>query len=75
MKLKPGVKPMFCRALKVTLALQYQVKKELAKLEAQGNLEPVELGGVMNATRAVWQRKKTDLFDYALNTKSMPRSK
>ena len=50
--------PSFCRARKAPRALQAQVKKELAKLEAEGIIAPVEPGGVKNASPVVWQRKK-----------------
>ena len=56
--LKPDAKPVFCRARKVPLAMEDQVKIELAKLQAQGIIAPVDPGGVMNASPDVWQRKK-----------------
>ena len=57
-KLKPDAKPVFCRARKVPLAMETQVKAELEKLQEQGIIAPVEPGGVMNALPVVWQRKK-----------------
>ena len=61
-KLKPDAKRVFCRARKVPLAMEDQVKIELAKLRAQGIIAPVDPGGVMNASPVVWQRKKDGSF-------------
>ena len=62
-KLKPDAKPVFCRARKVPLAMEDdQVKIELAKLQTQGIIAPVDPGGVMNASPVVWQRKKDGSF-------------
>ena len=61
-KLKPDTKPDFLRARKVPLAMEDQVKIELAKLQAQGIIAPVDPGGVMNASPVVWQRKKNGSF-------------
>ena len=61
-KLKPDAKPVFCRARKVPLAMEDQVKSELAKLQAQGIIAPVDPGGVMNASPVAWQRKKDGSF-------------
>ena len=52
-KLKPDAKPVFCRARKVPPAMEDQVKIELAKLQAQGIIAPVDPGGVMNASPVV----------------------
>ena len=61
-KLKPDAKPVFCRARKVLLAMEDQVKIELAKLQARGIIAPVNPGGAMNASPVVWQRKKDGSF-------------
>ena len=58
MKLKADAKTMFCRIRKVPLALQDQVKKELAKLESQGIIELAEPSGVTNASPVVMAKKK-----------------
>ena len=55
-KLKPDAKPVFCRARKVPLAMEDQVKIELTKLQGQGIIASVDPGGVMNASTVVWQR-------------------
>ena len=60
--LKADAKPVFCRARKVPLAMKAQVKIELAKLQAQGIIAPVDPGGVMNAWPVVWQRMKDGSF-------------
>ena len=42
--------------------MEAQVKIELAKLQAQGFIGPVDPGGVMIASPVVWQRKKDGPF-------------
>ena len=42
--------------------MEDQVKIELAKLQVQGIIAPVDPGGVMNASPVVWQRKKDGSF-------------
>ena len=61
-KLKPDAKPVFCRARKVPLAMEDQVKIELAKVQAQETVAPVDPEGVINASPVVWQRKKDVSF-------------
>ena len=61
-KLKPNAKPVFCRARKVPLAMEDQVRIELAKFQAQGIIAPVDPGGAMNASPVAWQRKKDGFF-------------
>ena len=61
-KLKPDAKPVFCRARKSPLAMEDQVKIELAELQAQEIIAPVDPAGVMNASPVVWQRKKDGSF-------------
>ena len=55
---KSDAEALFCRARKVPFALQDQIKKDLAKLEARGIIQPVEHGGVRNALPVVWQIQK-----------------
>ena len=57
-KLIPGKQPMFCKAKKIPLHLQDRVKEKLETMVRQGILEPVQPGGVTNASPVVWQRKK-----------------
>ena len=73
-KLKPDATYMFCRARKVSLASQGQVKTESATLESQGIKKPVEPGGVICASSVIWQRKRTGLFDFALGLKDKLKS-
>ena len=42
--------------------MEDQVNIELAELQAQGIIAPVDPGGVMNALPVVWQRKKDGSF-------------
>ena len=49
---------MLCKARKVPLPLQDQVTEKLEQMVRQGILEPVQPGGVTNASPVVWQRKK-----------------
>ena len=58
-KLIPGTQPMFCKVRKVPLPLQDKVTEKLEQMVRQGILEPVEPGGVTNASPVVWQRKKS----------------
>ena len=62
MKQKQDAKLMWKSDRKVSLALQDQVKKRLTELEDQGIEEPVELGGVINASHVVLRRKKDASF-------------
>ena len=55
MKLKPDAKPIiFC----APLALKAPVKKELSELYAQGIIEPVKPGGVINVSPVVLPSKE-----------------
>ena len=47
-KLKPNAKSRFWRSWKVPVAFLDQLKKVLFELEAQGTMEHVEPGGVIN---------------------------
>ena len=58
-KLIPGTQPMFCKARKTTLPLQDKVKEKLEQMVRQGIIEPVQPGGVTNASPVVWQKKKS----------------
>ena len=58
-KLIPGTQPMFCQARKIPLPLQDKVTEKLEQMVRQGILEPVQPGGVTNASPVVWQRKKS----------------
>ena len=49
-KLIPGLQPMFCKARKKPLPLQDRVKEKLETMVRQGILEPVQPGGVTNAS-------------------------
>ena len=55
-KLIPGSQPMFCKARKMPLPLQDRVKEKLETMVRQGILEPVQPGGVTNASPVVWQQ-------------------
>ena len=58
-KLIPGTQPMFCKARKIPLPLQDKVTEKLEQMVRQSILEPVQPGGVTNASPVVWQRKKS----------------
>ena len=55
----PGTQPMFCKARKIPLPLQDKVTEKLEQMVRQGILEPLQPGGVANASPVVWQRKKS----------------
>ena len=55
----PGTQPMFCKARKIPLPLQDKVTEKLEQMVRQCILEPVQPGGVTNASPVVWQRKKS----------------
>ena len=50
---------MFCKARKIPLLLQDKVTGKLEQVVRQEILEPVQPGGVTNASPVVWQRKKS----------------
>ena len=58
-KLIPGTQKMFCKARKIPLPLQDKVTEKLEQMARQGILEPVQPGGVTNASPVVWKRKKS----------------
>ena len=58
-KLIAGTQPMFCKARKKPPALQDKVTEKLEQMVRQGILEPVQPGGVTNASPVVWQREKS----------------
>ena len=58
-KLILGTQPLFCKARKIPLPLQDKVTEKLEQMVRQGVLEPVQPGGVTNASPVVWQRKKS----------------
>ena len=64
-KLRPGSQPMLYKARKIPLPLPDMVKEKLETMVRQGILEPVQPGGVINASPVVWQRKKMELWDSA----------
>ena len=55
----PGSQPMFCKARKIPLPLQDKVTEKLEQMVGEGILEPVQPGGVTNASPVVCQRKKS----------------
>ena len=57
-KLIPGSQPMFCNARQISLP-QDTVRETLEHLVRQGILEPVQPGGVTNASPVACQRKET----------------
>ena len=68
-KLIPGSQPMFCKARKIPLPLQDRVKEKLETMVRQGILEPVQPGGVTNASPVVWQRKKNGALRLCVDLK------
>ena len=58
-KLIPGTQPVFCKARKIPLPLQDKVTEKLKQMIRQGILEPVQPGGVTNASPVVWQINKS----------------
>ena len=68
-KLIPGSQPMFCKARKIPLPLQDRVKEKLETMVRQGILEPVQSGGVTNASPVVWQRKKNGALRLCVDLK------
>ena len=50
---------MFCKAKEIPLPLQDKVTEKLEQMVRQGIFEPVQPGGVTNASPVVWQRKKS----------------
>ena len=68
-KLIPGSQPMFCKSRKVPLPLQDRVKEKLETMVRQGILEPIQPGGVTNASSVVWQRKKNGALRLCVDLK------
>ena len=59
-KLIPGTQPMFFKARKIPLPHQDKVKEKLEQIVIQGIREPVQPGGVTNASPVVWQKRKVE---------------
>ena len=57
-KLIPGSQRMFCKARIISLLFQEKVPEKLEQVVGRGILEPVQPGGVINASPVVWQRMK-----------------
>ena len=57
-KLIPGSQQISCKARKIPLPLKDRGKEKLETMVRQGILEPVQTGGVLNASPVVWRRKK-----------------
>ena len=57
-RLIPGSQSMFCKARIIPPPLQDNVTEKLEQMVRQGILEPVEPGGVTNASPGVCQRKQ-----------------
>ena len=68
-KLIPGSQPIICKARKIPLPLQDSVKEKLQTMVRQGILEPVQPGGVTNASAVVWQRKKNGALRLCVDLK------
>ena len=68
-KLIPESQPMFCKSRKIPLPLQDRVKEKLETMVRQGILEPVQLGGVTNASPVGWQRKKNGALRLCVDLK------
>ena len=68
-KLIPGSQPMLCKVRKIPLPLQDRVKEKLETMVRQGILEPVQPGGVTNASPVVWQRKKNGALRLCVDLK------
>ena len=60
---------MFCKARKIPLPLQDRIKEKLETTVRQGILEPVQPGGVTNASRVVWQQKKNGALRLCVDVK------
>ena len=74
-KLIPGSQPMSCKARKIPLLLQDRVKEKLETMVRQGILEPVQPGGVTNASPVVWQRKKNGALRLCVDLKVLINGK
>ena len=68
-KLIPGTQPMFSKARKIPLGHQDNVTEKLEQMVRQGIFEPVQPGGVTNASPVVWQRKKSGELRLCVNLK------
>ena len=69
-KFIPGSRPIFCKArTRQGLPLQDRAKKKLDTMVRQGILEPVQPGGVTNASPVVWQRKKNGAMRLCVDLK------
>ena len=68
-KLIPGTQPMFSKARKIPLGHQDNVTEKMEQMVRQGIFEPVQPGGVTNASPVVWQRKKSGELRLCVNLK------
>ena len=60
---------MFCKARNIPVPLQDRVKEKLETMVRQGILEPVQPGGVTNASPVVWQWKKNGAMRLCVDLK------
>ena len=60
---------MLCKARKIPLPLQDRVKEKLEIMVRLDILEPVQHGGVTNASPVVWQRKKNGVLRLCVDLK------
>ena len=66
---------MFCKASMIPLPLQDRAKEKLETMVRQGILEPVQPGGVTNASAVLCQRKKNGALRLCMNLKDHIRGK
>ena len=64
-RLIPGTQPMFCKARKIPLPLQYKVTEKLEQVVRQGILEPVQPGGVMMHLQWCSRERRVEKWDFA----------
>ena len=60
---------MFCKSRKIPLPLQDRVKEKLETMVRQSILEPVQPGGVTNASPIVWHRNKNGALRLCVDRK------
>ena len=60
---------MFCKTRKLPLAIQDNVTEKLEQMARQDIFEPVQPGGVINASPVVWQRNKIGELKLCVNLK------
>ena len=68
-KVIPGSQSIFCKARKILLPLRDRVEEKLETMVRQVILEPVQPGGVTNASPVVWQRKKNGALRLCVDLK------